>query len=120
MRFRTVIGFWLGLGLAVVVAIWLVRLWREQGLAAPKHMWGPPERGQVAPVPVPEAPVKQADDLERIRGIGPVIARRLNEAGIWNYGQLAQTPADRLEVITGNTPWDPVEWIRQAREFSRS
>jgi len=40
-------------------------------------------------------------DLEEVRGIGPVTARRLSEAGIRSVEQLASETAETLADITG-------------------
>jgi len=39
------------------------------------------------------------DDLKKIEGIGPKIASILNEAGIYTFSNLSQTPVDRLKGI---------------------
>lgn len=41
----------------------------------------------------------ELDQLEAIHGIGPTYARRLNEAGIFTYQDLADTPEDQLAQI---------------------
>src|SRR5690606_32826803 len=42
-----------------------------------------------------------ADDLKKIKGIGPVIAKRLNSAGIYTYEQLADLSLDEFEEALG-------------------
>jgi predicted flap endonuclease-1-like 5' DNA nuclease len=64
-----------------------------------------------------EAPVElEADDLTTISGIGPTFARRLNEAGVSTYGQLASLSPQEVVTITHVAEWqgDPVDWISQA------
>lgn len=63
-----------------------------------------------------EAIESEADDLTVINGIGPAFARRLNEAGISTFAQLAGLNPDEVVEITGVAEWqgDPVEWIDQA------
>ncbi len=39
------------------------------------------------------------DDLKKIEGIGPKIASILNDAGIYTFSNLSQTPVDRLKGI---------------------
>jgi large subunit ribosomal protein L21 len=122
MKGRSAIGFWLGFGLAAVVAIWLVKVWREQQQGMSGHMWGPTERqaptgGEIAKA-TPAAHAAGPDQLERIHGIGPATARRLNEAGVRTFAQLARMTVAEVEAIAGNTPWDPADWIRQASELS--
>lgn len=43
-----------------------------------------------------------ADDLKKIKGIGPVIAKRLNQAGIYKYGQIADLTLDEFEEALGD------------------
>lgn len=53
-------------------------------------------------MPVEPAARVRHDDLKIIKGIGPVIERKLNEAGIFTFQQLGElTPAD-LERILGD------------------
>jgi predicted flap endonuclease-1-like 5' DNA nuclease len=40
-----------------------------------------------------------ADDLERLKGIGPFTARKLNALGLWNYRQLAALTEDDLAIV---------------------
>src|SRR5258706_3954281 len=68
------------------------------------------------PEPVVDAPVISAapkkepdmtppahpDDLTVIKGIGPVIAKRLNQAGLYTYEQLAELTQDEFEEALGN------------------
>ena len=53
-----------------------------------------------APAPRQTAPEK--DDLKMIRGIGPAIERKLNNAGIQTYAALARLTNEELENILGN------------------
>lgn len=61
-----------------------------------------------ASVPVPtqkiryKSPPHDADDLKKIKGIGPVIAKRLNGAGIYKYEQLADLTLDEFEEALGD------------------
>lgn len=62
------------------------------------------------------------DDLTRIQGVGSVFAKKLVEAGISSFAQLAnQTPA-QLEAICQAPDWrktDYASWIYQARKLSQ-
>ncbi|NJN92737.1 MAG: DUF4332 domain-containing protein [Anaerolineales bacterium] len=61
-------------------------------------------------------PVKK-DRLEEIEGIGPVYAKRLNDAGIFSFAQLAEQSADRVREIINPEEWQKIEpesWIAQA------
>jgi hypothetical protein len=71
-------------------------------------------------------PVAQAepapDDLTKINGIGPAFARRLAEAGINSYADLAGLTAEEVRERTQLKEWqgDPEDWIDQARALSAS
>jgi predicted flap endonuclease-1-like 5' DNA nuclease len=60
------------------------------------------------------------DQLEQIKGIGAVFARRLNEAGIHTFAQLAELSPDRTREIVDVDEWqkiEPEKWIEEAREL---
>lgn len=63
------------------------------------------------------------DNLQAIKGIGPVIAKRLNAAGVYTFEELAQLTPDELEEILGALikRFFPGKdgMIAQAREFAR-
>lgn len=73
----------------------------------------PPAPAVVAPAPaVP-------DSLEEIRGIGLVFARRLNEAGIVTFADLAAKTADQVREILGARSvarFNVQDWIDQAQQ----
>jgi large subunit ribosomal protein L21 len=57
-----------------------------------------------------------ADDLTKINGIGPAFARRLAEAGVSTYAQLAGMTANEVRQRAQIAEWqgDPQDWISQA------
>lgn len=58
------------------------------------------------------------DDLQVINGIGPAYERRLNEAGIFTYSDLAHQTSDQLRQIVDLKSWhaaDPQQWIDEAQ-----
>lgn len=55
-----------------------------------------------------------ADDLKAIAGIGPAAEKKLNEAGIATYAQLAEVDADSFEAVKVKP-----EWIEQARKMAK-
>lgn len=63
------------------------------------------------------------DNFQAIKGIGPVFAKRLKEAGIQTFEQLSRLPSKDLEGILGNLYkrfFSKEESIRaQAKEFAR-
>jgi hypothetical protein len=66
-------------------------------------------------------PPTNPDDLTVIKGIGPVIAKRLNQAGIYTYEQLAELTQDEFEQALGNLLERFINErfiLRQARELA--
>jgi predicted flap endonuclease-1-like 5' DNA nuclease len=57
---------------------------------------------RVASQPVPVQTANTKDDLKMIRGIGPAIEKKLNNAGILTFEALAGLSAEELEHILGN------------------
>jgi predicted flap endonuclease-1-like 5' DNA nuclease len=61
------------------------------------------------------------DDLTRIKGIGPVFAERLHEAGIDSFEAVATASPDALRNAVKAAAWqnvDPESWIDEARQLS--
>ena len=61
------------------------------------------------------------DDFKRIVGIGPVISKKLNEAGIDTFEQFAKLTPKRLESILGDLVKrlaDEDDLIRQAKKLA--
>ena len=64
----------------------------------------------------------ERERLEDIYGIGPVYGKRLRDAGVSTFAQLAEQSPDRIREIMGIEDWqaaDPDSWISQARDFAR-
>ncbi len=73
----------------------------------------------------------EIDDLKRIRGIGVLIEKRLNQIGIVNYGQIAEWTTDDIDRVSATLDFkgriERENWVEQARilaaggqtEFSR-
>ncbi len=64
-----------------------------------------------------------ADDLKRIRGVGPKLEALLNRLGFWHFDQIARwTEAEvawvdeNLEAFKGRVTRD--DWVAQARELA--
>ena len=68
-----------------------------------------------------DAPNGEPDDLKKILGIGPVLEEKLNEMGIYHYGQIAEfSDTDVANINTHlNFPGriERDEWIPQAKEL---
>ena len=55
------------------------------------------------PQPMESIPSSRTDDLKLIKGIGPAIEKKLNNAGIQTFEALAGLPVEELENILGST-----------------
>ena len=63
--------------------------------------------------PKAEAPAAAAaDDLTKITGIGPAAAKKLTEAGITTYAQLAAIDVDSFDAVKVKA-----DWVEQAKEL---
>jgi len=68
----------------------------------------PEEQTQSAATPIPtqriryQTPPDDVDDLKKLKGVGPVIAKRLNQAGIYQYRQIADMTLDEFEEALGD------------------
>ena len=67
-----------------------------------------------------QEPIKEADDLTLIDGIGPAFANRLNEGGVYTFDELAQMTPDQIRSTARLQSWqgEPEAWIAEARELS--
>ncbi len=66
----------------------------------------PPESRPAARSVAPSEPVPAEtgkDNLKVIKGIGPAIEKKLNDAGIYTYEALSQLTVEELETILGST-----------------
>mgnify|MGYP001328122678 CR=1 FL=1 len=63
----------------------------------------PGESGETAAAaPLFAVPAGAPDDLKKIKGIGPVIEKQLNKAGLYKYEQLAELTLDEFEEALGD------------------
>lgn len=63
---------------------------------------------------------RSADDLKKIRGVGPVLERTLNALGIFFFEQIARLSPDEIDWVTYHLDTFPGrierdEWVEQAR-----
>jgi predicted flap endonuclease-1-like 5' DNA nuclease len=58
---------------------------------------------QTATPPKPVRTESEKDDLKVIKGIGPALEKKLNNAGIQTFDALARLTVEELEGILGNT-----------------
>lgn len=84
---------------------------------------------QAVPVEAPAAAqaarvqaASERDNLKVIRGIGPAIEKKLNNAGIYTFEALAGLTANELEIILGNMVkrlQDEEDLIAQAKQLAQ-
>ncbi len=82
----------------------------------------PPDAGAETP-DAPGGASAEPDDLTRISGIGPAIARLLGAAGITTWAQLAATEVAALQAILDQAGprfriHDPSRWPGRAAELA--
>lgn len=82
----------------------------SEGADAPKPDW------------LLDAPDGEADDLKRIKGVGPVMERTLNELGIYHFRQVAKLDDAGIEWVSANIATFPDRirrdnWAQQARDL---
>jgi large subunit ribosomal protein L21 len=71
--------------------------------------------------PLFSAPEGKGDDLTKIKGIGPVAKKQLNEQGITTFGQLASLSDEDIARIDENMPFsaDQInDWREQAGKLA--
>jgi predicted flap endonuclease-1-like 5' DNA nuclease len=62
--------------------------------------------------------LEAADDLKKIRGIGPGLERRFNAAGVFSYAQLAELSHQELQKIAARTKKaHRASWAQEARRL---
>jgi predicted flap endonuclease-1-like 5' DNA nuclease len=122
------------IGLLILLWWWIRRQQEGQSISAqtePMEIEVPPETPsapaaasrpasadkQQPDTTAPKAPEPELDDLRRIEGIGPKIAKLLREAGVESYTQLAAMSAEEIrDILTaGGVPVSkPDTWPEQA------
>lgn len=132
------LGFWLGAALCVLIWYWQKSTSADEGalnlLDELAHTQAKLHTAQMVPDTAPEPaaaakptaqpqPVAAPDDLTVIRGIGPVYARRLQEAGVRTYADMAAQTPEKVAQIVGLRDWQaasPVEWIAAAQSLAEA
>ena len=100
----------LGFFLLMVVVGWLVS--RNKGSQTVVQ-----QEAHAEPV-MPVVQEKPADDLVVLEGIGPKVAKVLNEAGIMSFADLAGADVAKVQQAlnaAGMRYMDPAGWIEQAK-----
>ncbi|MEM7639427.1 MAG: hypothetical protein AAF269_10205 [Pseudomonadota bacterium] len=101
---------------------WFDKLQRQTGgLTARMSALEAPQIVEARPATL-TVPDGAADDLTRIKGVGPKLSRRLNELGIYHFKQIADWSADQAHWVDdylafkGRVERDG--WVKQARLLS--
>lgn len=67
------------------------------------------------------APTK-VDELKRVKGIGPVIEKTLNDLGIYQFKQIAEFSRDNISWVEGYLSFpgriDREKWVSQAKDLA--
>ena len=108
-------SFWIGLFGSAILSFLLYRLLRPRMVITPRPLVV--EQSDIPPLKKVTEPQIRRDSLVKIRGIGPVTEKSLNDEGIVSFAQLANTSPSELEMYTGKR-YDPKDWIEQAKEFA--
>lgn len=98
----------------IAVVATIVWLTREHLLPTPHVAHEPPPHYRSTPPP----PKTSDDDLTAIKGIGPVYAARLNEAGVSSFRALAESDATVLAKSLGIPVNSAAAWIAQANDYN--
>ena len=61
----------------------------KSGVKAAVGAASAPRSAQAAPATKAAAPANSGDDLKKLSGVGPALAKKLNEAGITSFAQIA-------------------------------
>ena len=71
-----------------------------------------------------EVPVEEQDKLSLIKGIGPVIEKKLNELGIYTFEQISLWTTEEELWITTQLAFpksiSKEEWVKQAKELLKA
>ncbi|NOR61759.1 MAG: hypothetical protein GQ535_04590 [Rhodobacteraceae bacterium] len=89
--------------------------------AEPAHV---AETGEAKPALLTEARGGKADDLKKIKGVGPKLEKELNAAGVFHFDQIASWSAEEvhwadhhLVSFKGRVSRD--SWVDQAKELAK-
>ncbi|OUD10874.1 50S ribosomal protein L21 [Marivivens niveibacter] len=86
----------------------------KSGVKAAVGASSAPKAAAAAPAAKKAAPAAGADDLTTINGVGPAAAKKLNDAGITTFAQLAAVDAESFEGAKVKA-----EWVEQAKELAK-
>jgi len=96
---------------------------KAEGKAAEKPAAKKAAKAETAPpAPLFTAPAGEADDIEAIKGIGPVAAGQLKEQGITTFAQIAAFTDEDIARIDEAMPFSSeqiADWREQAKELAK-
>lgn len=86
----------------------------------PEPLMAPPAPQPIPTSPAVAAPVDGADDLLRLKGVGPKLSGLLTELGVTRYAQIAgwnEADIAAIDARLGNFKGRPVrdQWVDQAK-----
>ena len=118
MKNKLIQYFWIGFSLSAIVAALIYWFLRNKREILPETIIVKKETPKLISKDRVYDKEVVPDDLSKIRGVGPTYTQKLNEAGIFTFEQLSQTSPENIRQVTGDTRWDPEQWIVQASELS--
>lgn len=78
---------------------------------------------KAAPKPAPTQSAAAGDDLSKISGVGPVLVKKLNDAGITSFAQIAAWTAEDITEFDDKLNFkgriERDDWIAQATELMK-
>ena len=92
------------------------------GAKPSKKEAAPKPEATASAAPLFAAPAGAGDDLEQIKGIGPVAAGQLKEQGLTTFAQIAALTDEDVARIDANMPFSAEQirdWQEQARELAK-
>ncbi len=100
--------FWIGLVAGLIIG-WVIewvidwRYWRKKYKAVTEQL------------------KDKKDDLKDIKGVGKIIEKRLNDAGIFTFKRLSEVAQPEIEKIIGKAQnlSDEVDIIKQAKKMAK-
>lgn len=95
---------------ALGAVLWVLR---ENLLPMPQVPQEPPPHFRSSP---PPPPAERPDDLQAVKGIGPVYAAALTDLHITSFAQLAAADPSRIAAALDVSTARVDEWIEQAKQ----
>ena len=90
--------------------------------AAPKKAEAKTEATGAKPANLLDAPRGEADDLNKISGVGPKLVEKLNANGVFHFWQIAEWGAEDIAYMDDQLSFkgriERDNWIEQAKQFA--